>query len=207
MKHPIRDRRERLMALGRLIFKFVVIAHSPHVGFCSLHHHLPFRLKPAPRLCHSQLIFYIRRCVMYHVLSNLPFFANFSPISDKPLVRPLPRFHPYRVALRHAPGGGLSFVWAQNTTPAVCRTHCFGGPLEHTYDHFLVSRHPTNTTAQPVCVLFSTNGSSGRGLATTRPPYKPMARNGSEVDIKPIFRHFCLCFSVERRPDPKLDAE
>jgi len=94
MKHPICVRRERLVALNRLMPRLSLL-RTPQNAACRFlfsYHHVPFRHEPAPSCVHSQLIFCIRRCILYHLLSNLPFSANYSPISDKPFVRPSPRF-------------------------------------------------------------------------------------------------------------------
>ena len=75
-------------------------------------------------------------------------------------------FDPYRTALRGTLGSGISFVWTQNTTPAVYQTLRFGEPLEH------ARRSPSGLKTQTLCVLFSTNGPNGHRSATTRPPYE-----------------------------------
>ena len=72
-KHPICGRRERLVVLSRLIPRWSLLCtpRTPHVGFYSHHHHLPFRHNPHPVCVHSRLIFYIRWCILHLVLSNL----------------------------------------------------------------------------------------------------------------------------------------
>ena len=61
-------------------------------------------------------------------------------------------------------------------------------------DDFLVSRHPMHDNTQPMCVLFSTSGPNGRAQVVEHSTsiQALMARNGSEVEIRPIFRHLCV---------------
>jgi len=89
MKHPVCVRRERLVALNRLMPRSSLL-RTPQSAVRRFYSLVPFRHKPSPSCVHSQLIFHIRRCILCHVLS-LPFFANYTPISDKPFVRPSPR--------------------------------------------------------------------------------------------------------------------
>ena len=107
------------------------------------------------------------------MLSGLPFFTNYSPVSDKLLVRPSIRFR--SVSHRTTP---IYLLQAILLMDSKYDPHRLPGPLlwvSHMTmrgDHLLVLRRPMNDTAQPPYVLSPTNGSNGHWPATTRPPYK-----------------------------------
>src|SRR5258706_11993495 len=128
MKHPICIRRERLVAPNRNLSLLRTPQNAVRRFLFSVHH-VPSRHKPAPSCDHSQLIFYIRRCILYHVLSHLPFFADYSPISDKPFVRPSPRLS-IRIELHYAvhlevgyPSCGLKIQPPPYTRPSSMASH------------------------------------------------------------------------------------
>ena len=154
----------------------------------------PSVANPHPVCVQYQLILYIRQCILCHVLSNPPFFANYCPIPDKSLASLSIRIEPhYAVHLAAGyPSYGLKVRPPPFARPTVSASH-----LNTRGDHFLVLTHPTNDTAQPLCVLFSMNRFNGPGSATTRPPYQFRWVETARKECSAISTRPSL-FSVER---------
>jgi len=124
------------------------------------------------------------------------------PISDKLFVRPSPRFRSVsNCTTRYTWRRDILRMYSKIQPPPFTRPTASASHLNTHGDHCMVSRHLMHDSTEPLCVLFSTNGSNGHRPATTRPPYKlrwrETARKWKSNQYSAICAHASL-FSIGR---------